>query len=122
MSDILIQLMENNLKHVWSERDDVRRLTAIKTIYAEGSSLYHVGDKTEGWEAINKSAGGVLTSMPANFVFTKLKPVIINNSIGRLLWGVGPEGKPPVATGMDIAHFEKGKIKSLYVFLDNPNE
>jgi hypothetical protein len=52
-------------------------------------------------------------------VFTKLKPVIINNSIGRLIWGAGPAGQPPVATGMDIVHFENGKIRSLYVFLDN---
>jgi hypothetical protein len=49
----------------------------------------------------------------------RLKPVIINNGIGRLVWGVGPKGKPPVATGMDIAVFENGKIKSLYVFLDS---
>jgi hypothetical protein len=48
-----------------------------------------------------------------------MKPVIINNSIGRLIWGAGPAGQPPVATGMDIVHFENGKIRSLYVFLDN---
>jgi hypothetical protein len=118
MKDKLAQLMEDNLQQVWSERDDARRLKAIGKIYSKASVLYHVGDKTEGLEAINKSAGAVLSSMPANFVFTKLKPVIINNSIGRLIWGVGPEGQEPVATGMDIAHFEEGKIKSLYVFLD----
>ena len=118
MSEVLIQLMEDNLNLVWCERDKVRRLNAIKNIYAVGSGLYHVGHKDEGYECINESADAVINGMPANFVFTKLKPVIINNSIGRLIWGVGPEGKPPVATGMDIAHFEKDKIKSLYVFLD----
>jgi HAE1 family hydrophobic/amphiphilic exporter-1 len=45
--------------------------------------------------------------------------VIINNSIGSLIWGVGHKGKSPAATGMDIAHFENGKIRSLYVFLDS---
>ena len=119
MKDELAQIMEDNLQQVWSERDDSRRLEAIKNIYAAGAGLYHVGHKVEGHEAINASAGGVIRSMPANFVFTTLKPVIINNSIGRLIWGVGPEGQPTVASGMDIAHFEKGKIKSLYVFLDN---
>jgi hypothetical protein len=44
--------------------------------------------------------------------------VVINNDLGRLIWGAGPEGQPPVATGMDIACFENGKIASLYVFLD----
>lgn len=119
MSEALIKLMVDNLSLVWSERDAATRLKAIKNIYAQNSALYHVGDKTEGLEAINNSVGSVLSKLPAHFVFTKLKPIIINNSIGRLIWGVGPEGQPPVATGMDIAHFENGKIKSLYVFLDN---
>ncbi|MBW7674281.1 nuclear transport factor 2-like protein [Chryseobacterium chendengshani] len=56
--------------------------------------------------------------MPPDFIFTQLKPVTINNNLGRLIWGAGPEGQPHVATGMDIAHFKDGKIKSLYVFLD----
>jgi len=119
MQNELAQMMEDNLQHVWSERDEVRRLKAIEKIYTNASILYHVGDKNEGMDAINKSVTAVLSNMPTNFVFTKLKPVIINNSIGRLIWGIGPEGQAPVVTGMDIAHFENGKIKSLYVFLDN---
>lgn len=119
MQDELAQIMEDNLQLVWSERDDVRRMEAIEKIYAKAAALYHVGHKAEGLDAINKSVGSVLSNMPADFVFTKLKPVIINNSIGRLIWAVGPKGQAPVATGMDIAHFENGKIKSLYVFLDS---
>jgi hypothetical protein len=115
----LTQLMEENLQLVWSERDEIRRMKAIKNIYTEAGVLYHVGHKTEGVDAISNSVADVLNNMPANFVFTKLKPVIINNNIGRLVWGIGPEGQAPVATGMDIAHFENGKIKSLYVFLDH---
>jgi hypothetical protein len=119
MQNELAQMMEENLMQVWSERDEVRRMKAIENIYTNASILYHVGSKTVGLDAINKSVTVVLSNMPPNFVFTKLKPVIINNSIGRLIWGVGPEGQAPVETGMDIAHFENGKIKSLYVFLDN---
>lgn len=113
------QMMEENLMQVWCERDEVRRMKAIQNIYTDASILYHVESKTVGLDAINKSVTSVLSNMPTNFVFTKLKPIIINNSIGRLIWGVGPAGQAPVATGMDIAHFENGKIKSLYVFLDN---
>ncbi|WP_051200270.1 efflux RND transporter permease subunit [Flavobacterium subsaxonicum] len=69
-------------------------------------------------EAINKSVSATLDSMPEDFVFSILKAVYINNDIGRLIWAVGPEGRTPVATGMDIAIFEDGRIKSLYVFLD----
>jgi hypothetical protein len=119
MKDQLAQLLEENLEQVWSERDEIHRMKAIESIYTKASVLYHVGHKTEGWDAINKSVSGVLSNMPANFVFTKLKPIIINNNTGRLIWGVGPKGQDPVATGMDIALFENEKIKSLYVFLDS---
>jgi hypothetical protein len=118
MNDALAQLMEENLKKVWSERDTDRRIKAIDTIYAKDSGLYHVGHQTNGHEAINDSISSILNSMPKEFVFTRLKPVIINNNVGRLIWGVGPKDQPPVATGMDVAVFENGKIKSLYVFLD----
>ena len=118
MNDILIKLMEGNLRNVWSERNAVHRIKAIEDIYAKDSVLYHVNDKTEGYDAINESVSSTLSTLPENFVFIKLKPVIINNSVGRLVWGVGPKDNPPVATGMDIAIFENNKIKSLYVFLD----
>jgi hypothetical protein len=35
-----------------------------------------------------------------------------------LKWGVGPKGGEFVVTGEDIVTIEKGKIKSLYTFLD----
>jgi hypothetical protein len=111
-------MMEDNLNQVWNERDPGIRLKAIERIYNTTASLYHVGDQVTGLDAINNSVSATQRMLPSNFVFTKLKPVIINNNIGRLIWGAGPEDQPSVATGMDIAHFENGKIKSLYVFLD----
>lgn len=119
MENDLAHLMEENLAQVWSERDAARRMKAIQNIYTEDSGLYHVGHQTNGHEAINKSVSSTIGNMPLEFVFTKLKSVVINNNIGKLIWGVGIEGQPPVGTGMDIAVFENGKIKSLYVFLDN---
>lgn len=111
-------MMEDNLNQVWNERDPGSRFKAIEKIYTLEANLYHVGDQVTGLDAINNSVTATLKQLPPDFVFTKLKPVIINNSIGRLIWGAGPVGQSPVATGMDIAHFENGKIKSLYVFLD----
>lgn len=119
MTNEAVQMMEDNLNRVWNERDPGARWKAIERIYNPAANLYHVGDQVTGIDAINNSVTATLRNLPPNFVFTKLKPVIINNNIGRLIWGAGPKGQPPVATGMDIAHFEKGKIKSLYVFLDS---
>ena len=119
MNDELARLMEDNLKQVWSEPDAARRIIAIESIYAKEAALYHVNDISDGQEAINYSVSRTLNEIPEEFIFTKLKPVVINNNIGRLIWGVGPKDMPPVTTGMDVAIFENGKIKSLYVFLDN---
>ncbi|SEK80305.1 nuclear transport factor 2 family protein [Parapedobacter koreensis] len=118
MNNDLALLLEKNLAQVWSERDASHRIESIRTIYAINSGLYHVGHQTTGYEAINDSVSKVLANVPATFSFFKLQPIVINNDIGRLIWGMGPNIESIVATGMDIAFFEDGKIKSLYVFLD----
>ena len=118
MNKALIQLMEEHLKQVWSERNPTNRLKALNTLYTKDSILYEVDKIVSGHEAINNKISGVVGSIPPDFSFTKLKPVIINNNAGRLVWGLGPKGKPPVSTGTDIAIFENGKIKLLYVFID----
>lgn len=115
---VLASLMEENLEKVWSERDDVIRLKVIEKLYGVDSGLFHVGHQTQGHQAINDSVTEVLKHMPEEFVFRLLQPVVINNNIGRLLWGIGPKGEPPVQTGMDIAIFQHDKIQALYVFLD----
>lgn len=122
MENALAQLMEENLTTVWSVRDAVKRLKAIEGIYTVDSNLYHIGHQTNGHEAINKSVTSTLANMPADFIFFKLKPVVINNNVGRLIWGVGPNAQSLVATGMDIVIFESGKIKALYVFLDSQDQ
>lgn len=118
MSNNLALLMEENLAWVWSEKNDSDRMKSIQTIYTADSTLYHVGHKTSGYEAISESVKNVLVNMPEEFTFFKLKPVVVNHNIGKLTWGIGPNVESIVATGMDIAVFEDGKIKSLYVFLD----
>jgi hypothetical protein len=119
MSDQTAQLMKDNLDQIWNERDPVARLQAIKRIYSDAAILYHTNDQVTGHEQINNSVTAVQQSLPAAFRFTLLKPIMINHSIGRAIWGAGPKGQPAASTGMDIAHFENGRIKSLYVFLES---
>ena len=114
----LVQLMENSLTKVWNEKNPSLRLEVIKQIYTENAVLYEMGEETIGYEAINNQVTHLVNSLPPDFTFTQQKPVIINKEMGRLVWGVGPKGQPPVQSGMDIALFENGKIKSLYVFLE----
>jgi hypothetical protein len=119
MKNELAQLLEENLKQIWSERDEVRRMKAIENIYAKDYTVFEVNGNVTGYDALNSKVRNILNGIPPDFVFTRLKPIIINNYAGRMVWGLGPKDKPPVATGMDIVFFENGKIKSLYVFLDS---
>jgi hypothetical protein len=113
-----VELLENNLQEVWNQRDPALRLKAIEKIYAADASLYHVGSELTGHDAINNSVTTVLKNLPPGFEFNLIKPIVINNKIGRAIWGVGLKGQPPASTGMDIAVLENGMIQSLYVFLD----
>ncbi|WP_377612022.1 MULTISPECIES: nuclear transport factor 2 family protein [Olivibacter] len=110
----LSRIMEENLDQVWNEKDPAARLKAIEKIYSESAILHHVEDQVTGFDAINESVSTTQKVLPSNFVFTKQSPVIINNGIGRLVWGVGPAGQQPVATGMDIVQFHDGKIVALF--------
>lgn len=118
MSNALVKVKEQHLQQVWSERNALNRLKALDALYTKDSVLYEVGEIINGHEKINDKIGAIRAHIPDDFVFSSLRPVVINNNVGRLSWGLGPKGKPPVSTGTDIAIFENEKIKFLYVFLD----
>ncbi len=118
MEQKLKQLLVQHLNQIWNQRDEVLRMKAIESIYAKDITLFEVGEKVTGYDAINQKISVLLNSFPPLFSVAQLKPIVINNNLGKLVWGVGPQGTPPVATGTDIAVFEDGKIKSVYVFLD----
>jgi hypothetical protein len=60
----------------------------------------------------------LLSHLPPNFVFSAAGQAIGHHNIGRLKWSSGPPDGPAAVTGMDVAHFENGRIHSLYVFLE----
>src|SRR5687768_10526805 len=99
-----VQILEYNLQQVWNERNPRIRLKTIEKIYAANATLYHVESKVTGHEEINNSVTAILKNLPPDFEFTLLKPIIINNGLGRAIWGAGPKGQAPISNGMDIAH------------------
>ncbi|MFZ6769797.1 nuclear transport factor 2 family protein [Undibacterium sp. Di26W] len=112
------RLMQANLNSVFGERDAKRRFEAIRQLYAEDAVLYEPGAEAKGHVAINEAVTGLLSSLPPNFGFSAVGPAVGHHNIGRLKWRSGPANGPVAVTGTDVAHFEKGRIHSLYVFLD----
>lgn len=112
------RLMQANLGRVFSERDTGRRVAAIRELYAEDAVLYEQDSEAKGHAAIDAAAAAVLSSLPPDFTFKAIGPAIGHHGIGRLRWQAGPPNGPVAVTGMDIAHFQNGRIHSLYVFLE----
>jgi hypothetical protein len=113
-------LMQANAVRVFSERDPVRRLAAIRALYTADAVLTEPEGVFKGEAAISGAVTALLSNLPPTFVFTPAGAAIGHHGVGRLLWKAGPPNGPAAATGMDIAHFEDGRIRALYVFLDPP--
>jgi hypothetical protein len=111
-------LMQANLARVFGEHDAGRRLVAIRELYAEDAVVYEPDASAKGHAAISEAVTALLSRLPSHFVFQSDGPAIGHHNAGRLKWRSGPPDGPAVVTGMDVAHFEKGRIRSLYVFLD----
>src|ERR1700690_3058882 len=110
------RLMQANLKRVFNERDAGRRIVAILELYAEDAVLYEPDASAKGHAAISEAVTALLAHLPPNFVFSAAGPAIGPHNIGRLKWRSGPADGAAAVTGMDIVHFEKGRIHSVYVF------
>lgn len=110
--------MQANLDRVFGQHDAQRRLEAIRELYAADAVLNEPHTSAKGHEAINQAVTELLGSLPANFVFSARGPADGHHGIGYLKWSSGPAGGPAAVNGMDIAHFENGRIQSLFVFLE----
>src|SRR6202163_2091651 len=111
-------LMQANLARVFGERDASRRLKAIAQLYAPDATLYELDAEAKGHAAINQAVEALLSHLPPNFAFSANGPAVGHHGIGRLRWQSGPPNGPVAVSGTDVAHFESGRIHSLYVFLD----
>ena len=111
------RLMQANLMRVFNERDAGRRIVAIRELYADDAVLYEPDASAKGHAAISDAVTALLAHLPPSFLFNPAGPAIGHN-IGRLKWRSGPPDGPVAVTGMDVAHFEQGRIHSLYVFLE----
>src|ERR1700686_4094410 len=112
------RLMQANLARVFGERDAGRRTKAIAEIYADDATLYEPDASATGHSAISQAVNALLSTLPPDFVFAPIGPAVGHHGFGRLRWQSGPPNGPVAVTGTDVAHFEEGRIRSLYVFLD----
>ncbi len=112
------KIMHDNLGRVFGERVASRRIEAIRELYIEDAELHEPQRSARGHDAISQAVTELLAHLPSDFTFTAIRPALVHNGLGRLQWRSGPPGGPVAVTGTDVAHFERGLIRSLHVFLD----
>ena len=111
-------LMQANIVRVFNERDPDRRHVALDELYTDNATLCDPETVATGRQAISDAVGGLHRMLPSGFVFTAVGHAVGHNGAARLFWQAGPPGGPAAVTGTDVAHFENGRIKLLYVFVD----
>ncbi len=114
------EIMQANLEQVFGERDALRRIEAIRELYAADAELHEPQQSARGHDAISQAVTDLLAHLPPDFTFTAIRSALGHNGVGRLQWRGGPPGGPVAVTGTDVAHIERGLIQSLHVFLDQP--
>lgn len=114
------KIMQANLERVFGERDASRRIKAIRDLYVEDAELHEPHQSVRGHAAISQAVTDLLAHLPSDFIFTAIRPALGHNGFGRLQWRAGSPGGPVAVTGTDVAHVEHGLIRTLHVFLDQP--
>ena len=114
------QLLENSLLVIWSDPNADRRLEEMKKTYAPDVHFYEFNTEEAiiGYKAINELISKLQKEWPPESRFELNKPSQVNHSLQIASWNLGPEGKQPAITGVDVAVIENDLIKSFYLFLD----
>jgi hypothetical protein len=114
------RLMERNVSEVFGERDPGRRERVIAELYAADCAFYDADGESLGRKAVSDHVGRILDEGAPGFAFSLVGPAEVIHDLGRLRWQLGPAAAPPVMTGMDVAVFANGKIRTLYTFIEMP--
>src|SRR5215813_8907262 len=117
VSNTLATLMERNLSEVFGEWNSERRKLAISELYTEDCTFFESGEQIVGRDALNARSSAFSGKLQDSY-FVLVGPAEVNNDHGRLRWHFGTNGTAPVVAGMDVAVFERGRIRALYVFID----
>lgn len=113
------RLLTGNLARVFSEPDDDRRRSALAELWDPDAVLYEDGHRAQGLDAIGKTVGDLLKSLPPGTTFIAEGGVVGHNGAARVRWSaLDANGQAGPVTGTDVAFIEDGRISRLYVFLD----
>lgn len=101
---------------IWNETDNAKRVKLLNQVYAQDIEMTDRHFIATGQEEINKFVADLQKQHPGSKFTTR--SVQMHHNIVRLFWQSGTKSKPDAVTGMDLFVIENGKVKKLYVFVD----
>lgn len=117
MSSTIDDLVQKYLD-MWNEPDARRRRAIVDALCAEDCVYIDPNIALAGRDALDSHMVEARKRFEG-LVFTLAGPANIHHDQAFFRWRLGPPGAPtPVATGVDVAVFEKGHLRQLYGFVD----
>jgi hypothetical protein len=117
-ASVVKDLMKQNLRGVFSERDAVKRRSLIAKIWDSKGIFIDPEGRYVGHAAINDAAEQLQRRFP-DFAFSELADGDAYSGVGRLRWGFGPPSEPRKITGMDVlVTSDDRRITAVYTFVD----
>jgi hypothetical protein len=117
VSHAIPDLLSVNLLRIFNERNRRRRAAAIRATYAKDCFFADAIESVSGWDGIHDKVDHLHTAHPG-FVFQPSGLAVAHHGLACQRWGFGPPHTCDAITGTDVAIFESGFIKALYVFAD----
>ncbi len=111
-------ILIRNLLEVFNERDSSRRGLAIQELYTDDAIFFEAENAFTGHAAINQQVTEVLQALPPRALFEVTGPMTSNHDVARVSWTLGMRNGPVLASGIDVAVLDGGRIAKLYLFLD----
>lgn len=114
-----LALLKENAVRIFSEPDAGRRLEALAEIWAPDGVLVEAEGIAKGYEEIAASVGGLLDVLPPGTSFVPDGQPAGHHGLARMRWRTASaDGAIGPVSGTDVAIFEKGRIRTLYVIID----
>ena len=113
----LSDLLQRNLSSIFNERDEKKRIAAVRSLWTADGVLWSAEGTYVGHKAIAQAAATILRRYP-EFDFSVVGNTDEIPEAGRMRWSLGVPGSRPAITGMDVVVASNGRIMSMYRFLD----
>ncbi|MGI4865128.1 MAG: nuclear transport factor 2 family protein [Janthinobacterium lividum] len=109
----------NRHLQIWNQQGDAQLNVLLPQAYAHAIEMVDRQAIVTGYSQLKEFLNTLHRQHPG-YVFTLAKPVVAHNNVVRLYWQCGSAANPKALTGMDLFVVEDGKVRKMYVFVDDP--